>query len=281
MTIEFGCDMSLSASEDRCPHGAHSLVITDDIERVQGYALMRPRTDEFYPCHDRSSTPATNSATTPSSLNVPTLGGQEEGRDIARQASDEVDSSIMTMTKAAPSNTLGVDHTQERTDEDEQQQQKQQQQFDIRPMRLRTQPAPTSSSSSDPIPHGAGPTFFAVHSEEDEIHATHSTTPCPAANPTPVGTTLYKEFRRRYGIQRTTEERVAGLVGSVLEHMHTSSVLRLFIRIAGAPADATGEGPQVQCVRIFCGRSSALCLMIVPCDRAARSCPFCHAPPKS
>ena len=57
-----------------------------------------------------------------------------------------------------------------------------------------------------------------------------------------MGVSMYREFRRRYGLQRTAEERVAGLLGAVLEHGSASAVLRLFARIVGAPADAAGGG---------------------------------------
>ncbi|CAN0546589.1 unnamed protein product, partial [Ectocarpus sp. 8 AP-2014] len=52
----------------------------------------------------------------------------------------------------------------------------------------------------------------------------------------------YRDFRRRYGLQRTAEERVAGLLGAVLDHGPASPVLRLFARMVGAPAGASGEG---------------------------------------
>ena len=63
---------------------------------------------------------------------------------------------------------------------------------------------------------------------------------CPALMVDTVGVSLYRDFRRRYGLQRTAEERVAGLLGAVLENCPASAVLRLFARIVGAPADAAG-----------------------------------------
>lgn len=65
---------------------------------------------------------------------------------------------------------------------------------------------------------------------------------CPASRVETLGVALYRDFRRRYGLQRTAEERVAGLLGAVLEHGPASPVLRLFARMVGAPADASGEG---------------------------------------
>lgn len=64
---------------------------------------------------------------------------------------------------------------------------------------------------------------------------------CPASRLEPVGVTLYRDFRRRYGLQRTAEERVAGLLGSILEHGIASAVLRLFARIVGTPAGESEE----------------------------------------
>lgn len=40
---------------------------------------------------------------------------------------------------------------------------------------------------------------------------------------------------------RTAEERVAGLLGSVLEHRQASAALRIFARIVGAPAADGGS----------------------------------------
>ncbi|CBN73996.1 hypothetical protein Esi_0009_0188 [Ectocarpus siliculosus] len=65
---------------------------------------------------------------------------------------------------------------------------------------------------------------------------------CPASRVETLGVALYRDFRRRYGLQRTAEERVAGLLGAVLEHGPASPVLRLFARMVGAPAGASGEG---------------------------------------
>ncbi|CAM9258655.1 unnamed protein product [Ectocarpus sp. 4 AP-2014] len=65
---------------------------------------------------------------------------------------------------------------------------------------------------------------------------------CPASSVETLGVALYRDFRRRYGLQRTAEERVAGLLGAVLEHGPASPVLRLFARMVGAPAGASGEG---------------------------------------
>ncbi|CAM9177663.1 unnamed protein product, partial [Ectocarpus fasciculatus] len=65
---------------------------------------------------------------------------------------------------------------------------------------------------------------------------------CPASRVETLGVALYNDFRRRYGLQRTAEERVAGLLGAVLEHGRASPVLRLFARMVGAPPDASGEG---------------------------------------
>lgn len=65
---------------------------------------------------------------------------------------------------------------------------------------------------------------------------------CPAANLEPVGVMLYLEARRRYGLQRTAEERVAGLLGSIIEHARSSALLRLFTRILGVPADGISGG---------------------------------------
>lgn len=65
---------------------------------------------------------------------------------------------------------------------------------------------------------------------------------CPASKVDTLGVTLYGGFRRRYGLQRTAEERVAGLLGAVLEHSPSSAVLRLFARMLGSPPDSRGEG---------------------------------------
>lgn len=66
---------------------------------------------------------------------------------------------------------------------------------------------------------------------------------CPAAAKLePVGAALYQNFRRRYGLVRTTEERVAGFLGSILEHREASAILRLFARIVGAPAEGSRRG---------------------------------------
>lgn len=65
---------------------------------------------------------------------------------------------------------------------------------------------------------------------------------CPALALDTVGVSLYRDFRRRYGLQRTAEERVAGLLGAVLENGPASAVLRLFARMVGAPANAAGGG---------------------------------------
>lgn len=63
--------------------------------------------------------------------------------------------------------------------------------------------------------------------------------------------TLYGTFRRRFGLQRTAEERVAGLVGAVLEHCSASAALRLFARMLGAPApDASGDGGEDERCRV-------------------------------
>lgn len=81
---------------------------------------------------------------------------------------------------------------------------------------------------------------------EDGVGETHSSSTarsrCPASAAEPLGVILYGSFRRRYGLQRTAEERVAGLLGSILEHSPASAVLRLFARMMGAPADARGDG---------------------------------------
>lgn len=60
---------------------------------------------------------------------------------------------------------------------------------------------------------------------------------CPVAKLEPLGVALYKDFRRRYGLTGTTEERIAGFLGALLEHRKSSAILRLFARIVGAPAD--------------------------------------------
>ncbi|CAM9189565.1 unnamed protein product, partial [Hapterophycus canaliculatus] len=65
---------------------------------------------------------------------------------------------------------------------------------------------------------------------------------CPANRVDSLGTTLYGRFRRRYGLQRTTEERVAGLLGAVVEYAPASALLRLFARILGAPPNAHNQG---------------------------------------
>lgn len=65
---------------------------------------------------------------------------------------------------------------------------------------------------------------------------------CPATKLEPVAVTLYQDFRRRYGLVRTAEERVAALLGSIVEHMKASAILRLFARIVGAPADGFRQG---------------------------------------
>ncbi|CAB1106295.1 unnamed protein product [Ectocarpus sp. CCAP 1310/34] len=64
---------------------------------------------------------------------------------------------------------------------------------------------------------------------------------CPASRVETLGVALYRDFRRRYGLQRAAEERVAGLLGAVLEHGQASPVLRLFARMVGAPAGASGK----------------------------------------
>lgn len=89
---------------------------------------------------------------------------------------------------------------------------------------------------------------------------------CPASRVETLGVALYRDFRRRYGLQRTAEERVAGLLGAVLEHGRASPVLRLFARMVGAPPDASGEGEpflqhrkdsekvrvRIRCIRPLC-----------------------------
>ncbi|CAM9225060.1 unnamed protein product [Scytosiphon promiscuus] len=65
---------------------------------------------------------------------------------------------------------------------------------------------------------------------------------CPAHRVEPLGVALYERFRRRYGLQRTAEERVAGLLGAVVEYAPASAVLRLFARVLGAPPSAQGGG---------------------------------------
>eukprot|EP00903_Cladosiphon_okamuranus_P010537 g9967.t1 len=65
---------------------------------------------------------------------------------------------------------------------------------------------------------------------------------CVASEVEPLGVILYKSFRRHYGLQRTAEERVAGLLGSILEHSPASAVLRLFARMLGVPAPADAQG---------------------------------------
>lgn len=75
-----------------------------------------------------------------------------------------------------------------------------------------------------------------------EAHGSISGSRCPASGVESLGVILYASFRRRYGLQRTAEERVAGLLGSILEHSPASAVLRLFARMVGAPSDARGGG---------------------------------------
>lgn len=81
---------------------------------------------------------------------------------------------------------------------------------------------------------------------------------CPASRSETLGAALYGGFRRRYGLQRTAEERVAGLLGAVLEHSPSSAVLRLFARMLGSPPDSRGEGEVVASLlpKTFHGPSS-------------------------
>ena len=73
---------------------------------------------------------------------------------------------------------------------------------------------------------------------------------CPVSGLDTVGVSLYRDFRRQYGLQRTAEERVAGLLGAVLENSPSSAVLRLFARIVGTPASAAGGGEWHQCCNL-------------------------------
>lgn len=87
------------------------------------------------------------------------------------------------------------------------------------------------------------PTPSFVEGGVGEAHISSSSNiRCPASGVESLGVILYGRFRRRYGLQRTAEERVAGLLGSILEHSPASAVLRLFARMLGAPADVRGGG---------------------------------------
>lgn len=81
-----------------------------------------------------------------------------------------------------------------------------------------------------------------AHGVVIEAHGSVSSSRCPASGVESLGAILYARFRRRYGLQRTAEERVAGLLGSIVEHSPASAVLRLFARMLGASADAQGGG---------------------------------------
>lgn len=64
---------------------------------------------------------------------------------------------------------------------------------------------------------------------------------CPVTKLEPVAVTLYQDFRRRYGLVRTAEERIVALLGSVMEYMKRSAILRLFARMVGAPGHGLGQ----------------------------------------
>lgn len=63
---------------------------------------------------------------------------------------------------------------------------------------------------------------------------------CPAINLESLGDMIYGQFRRRYGLLSTAEERLAAFIGSVAEHARSSAVLRVFARIIGVPAGKLG-----------------------------------------
>lgn len=63
---------------------------------------------------------------------------------------------------------------------------------------------------------------------------------CPVYNLESLGDMIYEQFRRRYGLLSTAEERLAAFIGSVVEHARSSAVLRLFARIIGVPAENLG-----------------------------------------
>lgn len=75
---------------------------------------------------------------------------------------------------------------------------------------------------------------------------------------------LYNTSARRYGLERTAEGKVAGLLESCAQYSGSSAVLRLFARLVGAPASSCGQGVQViavhpgasllSCNRTLCGR---------------------------
>lgn len=98
--------------------------------------------------------------------------------------------------------------------------------------RRSTSPLRSSPGATQGIDQAATPLFPAASPPPD----------CPVAKLEPLGVALYKDFRRRYGLTCTTEERIAGLLGALLEHRKSSAILRLFARIVGAPADGGRPG---------------------------------------
>eukprot|EP00752_Nemacystus_decipiens_P008616 g7695.t1 len=86
----------------------------------------------------------------------------------------------------------------------------------------------------------SSPSF--VEDSEGASRSSSLSSRCPASRVASLGAILYGGFRRRYGLQRTAEERVAGLLGSIVEHSRSSAVLRLFARMLGAPIDTKAGG---------------------------------------